>query len=408
MSDLAWSDAQLKEVAATYGTPCYVYRQDLLEQFADAWINALGDRGTVCYAVKANSNLAVLQILARRGCGFDIVSEGELHRVIAAGGSPKKIVFSGVGKSFDAIRFALEQQIKCFNVESLRELDHINSIAESMGVIAPVSLRVNPNVDAKTHPYISTGLKENKFGIAADQVIDAYQHASSLTSLSVIGIDCHIGSQITEAEPFMDALEKVLAWVEELESLGITLQHIDLGGGLGVRYDNETPPQPAEIITRVLARLANRTEQLIFEPGRSITANAGVLLSQVLLTKHNGEHNFAIIDAAMNDLARPSLYQSWQRIQVIDPPEDATPLHWDIVGPICETGDFIAKQRPLCLAEQSLLVIHSAGAYGFSMASNYNSRRRAAEIILSDRCMHLARARESYTSLYRDEYLFEG
>jgi len=408
MNKPSWDESTLSNIAKSFGTPCYVYRQDLLEASADDWLNALGARGLICYAVKANSNLAVLQILAQRGCGFDIVSEGELHRVIKAGGDPQKTVFSGVGKSKHAISFALDQGIKCFNVESIRELDHINDIAAAKGMTAPISLRVNPNVDAKTHPYISTGLSENKFGIAADEVLDAYTYAATLSSLSIVGIDCHIGSQITELSPFIDALDRVIDWVETLATRGINLKHIDLGGGLGVTYDREEPPSPSALVDAVLARLGDRPEQLIFEPGRSIAANAGVLVSEVILTKHNGDKNFAIIDAAMNDLARPSLYQAWQRVEVIGCPENVSPRAWDVVGPVCETGDFLAKNRLLALEENSLLVIHGAGAYGFTMSSNYNSRRRAAEVVISDQGPQLVRAREQYDALYRDEYLLKA
>lgn len=406
MTQLFHDSTRLKSLAAEYGTPLYVYDEQALVSNYQAWAKANKSRDTlVCFAVKANSNLAVLQVLAKQGAGFDLVSEGELRRVLKAGGSPEKIVFSGVGKSQEAITLALETGIKCFNVESLRELDHIQAIAEKLGKTANISLRVNPDVDAQTHPYISTGLKSNKFGIASEDVMAAYEYARGLSNLKIVGIDCHIGSQITKLAPFLDALDRVLAWVDELADHGIILEHIDLGGGLGVTYDDECPPPISELVQSVEDKLGDRPQSLIFEPGRSIAANAGVLLSEVILTKENSGKHFAIIDAAMNDLARPALYQSWQGITVISQGSDQLQAAWDVVGPVCETGDFIARDRELTLGEGDLLVIHSAGAYGFTMASNYNSRRRAAEVLVNGKNVHLARERETFDALISGEHL---
>jgi diaminopimelate decarboxylase len=355
--------------------------------------------------VKANSNLAILNVLARLGSGFDIVSIGELERVLAAGGDPKKIVFSGVGKRSDEITAALKVGIRCFNVEVSSELDRINQLAGELGVIAPISLRVNPDVDAKTHPYISTGLKENKFGIASELAIAEYLRAAQLPNLKVVGIDCHIGSQLTETRPFLDALDKVLVLVAQLQAHGIELEHLDLGGGLGICYNEEQPPEPAEYISALLARLGENDFEILLEPGRAIVGNAGILVTRVEYLKSTADKNFAIVDAAMNDLIRPALYQAWQAIIPVNTESDAETMYWDIVGPVCETGDFLGKNRALKINQGDLLAIRSSGAYGFTMSSNYNSRPRAAEVMVDNTKVYLIRARESLASLWENETL---
>jgi len=371
----------------------------------------------ICYAVKANANLAVLNVLARLGAGFDIVSGGELQRVLAAGGDAQKIVFSGVGKSKSDMRTALEANILCFNVESAPELDRLNAVAASMGKTAAISLRVNPDVDAKTHPYISTGLKQNKFGVAYTDAIALYRHAHSLKNLRITGMDCHIGSQLTETSPFIAAVEKILLLVDQLAAEGISLAHLDLGGGLGICYDDETPPTISDYIAALLKALAGRTHKLILEPGRVLVGNAGVLLTKVEYIKHGEEKNFAIVDAAMNDLMRPALYDAYHRIvEVVARPlpnspqqpgkganERIEPLVFDVVGPICETGDFIGRNRSLAISEDSLLAVMSAGAYGMSMSSNYNARGRAAEVMVDGDSVHLVRARETVQHLMAGE-----
>jgi len=394
----------LEQISEQISTPTYVYDKAAITESFSAWQTkeVLLDR-LICYAVKANSNLAVLNIIAKLGGGFDIVSIGELKRVIAAGGQPSKVVFSGVGKRPDEIEFALNAGIHCFNVESLQELDTINHVAKKLGKSAPISLRINPDVDAKTHPYISTGLKSNKFGINHEAAIEAYRHANSLSHLDVVGIDCHIGSQITDIAPFIDALKRVLELVDELAAIGINLKHIDLGGGLGVNYEGETPPSVPAFLSAIAEAYGDRAQRLIFEPGRSIVANAGVLLTEVLVTKENTGKNFAIVDAAMNDLMRPALYGAWQKASNISRSNNAIKAHWEIVGPICETGDFLAKDRELTLGVGDLLIIHSSGAYGFTMASNYNSRPRAAEVLVCDNSWHIIRERETIESLYHLE-----
>jgi len=402
---LCAEQVDLSALAAEQGTPLYVYSRATLERHWHAFNDALADRPhLVCYAVKANSNLAVLNVLARLGSGFDIVSGGELERVLAAGGDPAKVVFSGVGKRSLEIRRALQVGIRCFNVESLSELERINTVAQQEGVVAPVSLRVNPDVDAKTHPYISTGLKENKFGIAVDQALAAYQQADSLPHLQVVGIDCHIGSQLTEIAPFVDALKRVLALVKKIEAAGIEIQHLDLGGGLGIRYDDEEPPEPRDWAAALNAVLGDLDKEIIIEPGRAIVGNAGVLLTEVEFLKPTESHNFAIVDAAMNDLLRPALYQAWQEIVPLLPREGKTELY-DVVGPICETGDFLGKGRELCLQQGDRLAIRSAGAYGFTMSSNYNSRPRAAEVMVDGEQVHLIREREKFEQLVAGERL---
>ncbi|RMF14848.1 MAG: diaminopimelate decarboxylase [Gammaproteobacteria bacterium] len=402
-------DIPVTALAEQFGTPCYVYSRATFERHYRAWEDALTDiPHLICYAVKANSNLAVLNLLARLGAGFDIVSGGELARVLAAGGDPARVVFSGVGKTADEIRQALQAGVHCFNVESAPELRRIARIATELQIAAPVSLRVNPDVDAKTHPYISTGLKENKFGVTMEEARDLYRWAASHPSLNVIGIDCHIGSQLTETDPFLAALDRVLALIDELAEDGIQLEHIDLGGGLGVRYNDETPPHPSEYIARLTPRLKDRGLALVLEPGRSIAANAGILLTRVEYLKETPHKHFAIVDAAMNDLIRPALYSAWQAIIPAELHEDREVKAWDIVGPVCETGDFLGKERELGLAEGDLLVVRSAGAYGFVMASNYNSRPRPPEIMVDGEAAHVIRRRETVSELFSTESLLPG
>ncbi len=395
----------LSELAQTYGTPLYVYSRAAFSRHYQDYAEALGKHpGMICYAVKANSNIAVLNLLAKLGAGFDIVSEGELERVLLAGGDPSRIVFSGVGKTPAEMRRALEVGVHCFNVESEAEVDVLAAVAADMGKTARISLRVNPDVDANTHPYISTGLKENKFGIDIVQAPRVYAHAASLPSLHISGIDCHIGSQLTELAPFVDALDRVLALVDELAAQQIHIEHLDLGGGLGVTYRDEQPPSVSSYMQAIKERLGERPLSLIFEPGRSIAANAGVLLTQVEYLKPTEHRNFAIIDAAMNDNIRPSLYQAWQDIRPLVCREGDT-LAWDLVGPVCETGDFLGKDRQLNLRSGDFLAVMSSGAYGFTMSSNYNSRPRAAEIMVDGDQAHVIRARESLASLTQGEAL---
>ncbi|MFD1261902.1 diaminopimelate decarboxylase [Entomomonas asaccharolytica] len=393
------------DIAKQFGTPTYVYSKQHIEQQFKSYQNALqGTSHLICYAVKANSNIAVLNVLAKLGAGFDIVSLGELERVLAAGGQADKIVFSGVGKTVDDIQTALQVGVHCFNVESTNELDRIQKIAAEMGKIAPISLRINPDVDAQTHPYISTGLKENKFGIDIAEAESVYEYAATLTNLKIKGIDCHIGSQLTTLSPFLDALDRLLLLTDKLASKGITIEHLDLGGGLGVRYNDEQPPLAQNYIQAVRERLTDRNLALVFEPGRYIIANAGILITQVEYLKHTTHKNFAIVDAAMNDLIRPALYDAWMDIQpVIQKQGQAT--SYDIVGPVCETSDFLGKDRSLNIAEGDLLVVCSAGAYGFVMSSNYNTRGRAAEVMVDGDKVYPVRKRETLASLYADEYL---
>jgi len=399
-------DVSLQALAEQHGTPLYVYSRATLERHWNAFDSAVGQHPhLVCYAVKANSNLGVLNALARLGSGFDIVSGGELERVIAAGGDAKKVVFSGVGKTPAEMKRALELGIKCFNVESEPELERLNKVAGELGVVAPISLRINPDVDAKTHPYISTGLRDNKFGIAFDRAPAVYKFAQSLPNLNVQGIDCHIGSQLTEIEPFIDATDRLLALIDDLKAQGINIRHLDVGGGLGVVYRDELPPQPSDYAKALLGRLEDHQDlELIFEPGRAIAANAGILLTRVEFLKHTEHKNFAIIDAAMNDLMRPALYQAWQDIVPVAPREGEAQTY-DLVGPICETGDFLGKDRALVLQEGDLLAVRSAGAYGFVMSSNYNTRTRAAEVMVDGNQSHLVRQREELTSLWQLEQI---
>jgi len=393
----------LTEIAAQHGTPCYVYSRATIERHWHAFDAALADVDhLVCYAVKANSNLGVLNVMAQLGSGFDIVSVGELERVLRAGGDPNKIVFSGVGKRADELRRALEVGIHCFNVESAAELERLNEVAAAMGKRAPVSLRVNPDVDAKTHPYISTGLKENKFGIDITEAPALYARAARMAHIEIIGIDCHIGSQLTQVRPFVDALQRVLALVDQLAEQGITLKHLDIGGGLGITYREEMPPSPVDYAGALLPQLRARGMKVLIEPGRAIVGNAGVLLTRVEYLKKTEHKNFAIVDAAMNDLLRPALYGAWQEIVPVSP-RGGELQPYDVVGPVCETGDFLGKDRALCIAPGDLLAIRSAGAYGFSMSSQYNSRPRAAEVMVDGDKVHVVRARETLEDLMRGE-----
>lgn len=396
----------METIADRFGTPCYVYSRRLIEANWRALDAAFGRRPhLVCYAVKANSNLAVLSLLARLGSGFDIVSVGELERVLAAGGDPARIVFSGVGKREDEMHRALKVGIRCFNVESVSELDRLNEVAGSLGLKAPVALRVNPDVDAGTHPYIATGLKENKFGIAHHEALAVYERAARLAHIKVIGIGCHIGSQITRTDPFRDAAQRILGLVRELKARGIELQHIDCGGGLGVRYYDEQPPQPAEWIAALEAGLADTHQDLIIEPGRSVVGAAGMLLTRVEYLKAGEGRNFAVVDAAMNDLMRPALYDAWQRILPVVESRPVAPAVYDVVGPVCESGDWLGRERELSLRPGDLLAVGEAGAYGFGMSSNYNSRPRACEVMVDgDRC-HVVRERETVTELFAHEHV---
>ena len=407
--ELYAEDVPVAKIVAKYGTPCYIYSRATIERHWHAFDHALGHHPhKICYAVKANSNLAVLNIMARLGSGFDIVSVGELERVIAAGGDTSQIVFSGVAKQAHEIRRALSVNIHCFNVESSEELQLIADIASDMNTIAPISIRVNPNVDALTHPYISTGLKENKFGVDVETALNLYKKASASPHIAIQGIDCHIGSQLTELAPFLDALDELLKIVDQLAQSGVTIKHIDIGGGLGVRYNQETPPEPAEQASALLSRLAPRPYEIILEPGRAIMANAGILVSQVQFIKHTTDKNFAIVDAAMNDLIRPALYQAWQDIIPVRQRKQGQVNRYDIVGPVCETGDFLGKDRCLLLQSGDLLAVRSAGAYGFIMSSNYNSRPRAAEVMVDGEHYHLVRERENITDLFATERVLPG
>jgi diaminopimelate decarboxylase len=398
--------AAIADLAARFGTPLYVYSRAAITEAYQAYADALaGRRSLVCYAMKANSNLAVLNVLARLGAGFDIVSGGELERVLAAGGSPSKVVFSGVGKSEAEIELALAADILCFNVESGAELDRIAGVACKLGRRARISIRVNPDVDARTHPYISTGLKDNKFGVDSNETLAMYRRAAERTGLDIVGIDCHIGSQITEVEPYLDAAECVLDLVESIEAEGIPLHHIDFGGGLGIRYRDETPPNSAELVGALLQRLDARglgERTVMFEPGRSIVGNAGMLVTRVEYLKHGGARNFAIVDAAMNDLLRPALYDAWMNVVPVEA-SAAAPQVYDIVGPVCESGDWIARGRMLALAPGDLVAVKSAGAYGMVMSSNYNTRPRAAEVMVDGDRFYCVRRRETAAELFSGE-----
>ena len=396
-------DVNVNELAKAYGTPAYVYSRATFERHFKAFDEALSSvPHLVCYAVKANSNLAVLNVLARMGSGFDIVSGGELERVLAAGGEAGKIVFSGVGKSREEMQRALEVGIYCFNVESEDELEVLNDVAGSMNKVATISIRVNPDVDAKTHPYISTGLKDNKFGIDINDAERVYRNAADMANIAISGVDCHIGSQLTDVKPFVDALDRVLLLIDKLAAADIQLTHIDLGGGLGIRYKDEEPPSPAEQASTLVEKLKDRNLKVLIEPGRAIAGNAGILLTEVMYLKHNEHKNFAIIDAAMNDLMRPALYGAWQDIVPAVPREGETKVY-DLVGPICETGDFLGKDRELNLQQGDILAVRSAGAYGFTMSSNYNTRGRAVELMIDGDSIHVAREREQVEQLFSSE-----
>ncbi|QUC05799.1 diaminopimelate decarboxylase [Aggregatibacter sp. oral taxon 513] len=397
----------VKQLAEQFGTPLYVYSRATLERHWHAFNNAFGEHPhLVCFAVKSNPNIAILNVMAKLGSGFDIVSQGELERVLAAGGDAGKVVFSGVAKSRQEIARALEVNIRCFNVESEAELLRINQIAGEMGKIAPISLRVNPDVDAHTHPYISTGLKENKFGVSAEQAREVYKVAATLPNIKIIGMDCHIGSQLTELQPFLDAVDRLIVLMEQLKQDGILLKHLDLGGGLGVTYTDETPPHPTEYAKALWEKLSAFSElEIIVEPGRAITANAGILVTKVEYLKSNESRNFAIVDAGMNDMIRPALYQAYMNILEIDRTLAREEKIYDVVGPICETSDFLGKQRKLAIAEGDYLAQRSAGAYGASMSSNYNSRPRTAEVMVDGDKAHLIRRREALNELWQLESL---
>lgn len=396
------------DLAERFGTPLYVYSRATLERHWYAFDSAFADvPHLVCYAVKANSNLAVLNVLARLGSGFDIVSGGELERVIRAGGDPSKVVFSGLGKQEWEIENALIAGVHCFNIESEAEIDRINGVARALDKIAPISFRVNPDVDAQTHPYISTGLKENKFGVEHDRAVELYQYAQAQSHLKIVGIDCHIGSQLTSVQPFLDALDKVLAMIDELANTGIKIEHLDIGGGLGVRYADETPPEPAVYAKAIADKLRGRNLKVVMEPGRAIAANAGIMLSRVEFIKNNGAKNFFVVDGAMNDLIRPSLYQAWQAIIPAEKSSgDATAtLTGDVVGPVCESGDYLGKDRELQVGPGDLLAVRSAGAYGFVMASNYNSRNKPAEVMVDGDQAYIVRQRETIDEQLKGESL---
>lgn len=395
-------DLPVKQLAEEFGTPLYIYSRATLERHWHAFDSALGKHPhLICYAVKANSNIGILNVMAKLGSGFDIVSQGELERVLAAGGDASKVVFSGVAKSRAEIMRALEVGIRCFNVESIAELHHINQIAGEMGKIAPISLRVNPDVDAHTHPYISTGLKENKFGVSVDEAREVYKLAATLPHVKITGMDCHIGSQLTELQPFLDATDRLIRLMEQLKEDGITLKHLDLGGGLGVTYTDETPPHPSEYAAALLNKLKDYEDlEIILEPGRAIAANAGILVAKVQYLKSNESRNFAITDTGMNDMIRPALYEAYMNIIEIDRTLERKKAIYDVVGPVCETSDFLGKQRELAIAEGDYIAQRSAGAYGASMSSNYNSRPRTAEVLVDGDKAHLIRRRESLSELW--------
>ena len=395
-------DLPVKQLAEEFGTPLYIYSRATLERHWHAFDSALGKHPhLICYAVKANSNIGILNVMAKLGSGFDIVSQGELERVLAAGGDASKVVFSGVAKSRAEIMRALEVGIRCFNVESVAELHHINQIAGEMGKVAPISLRVNPDVDAHTHPYISTGLKENKFGVSVDEAREVYKLAATLPHVKITGMDCHIGSQLTELQPFLDATDRLIRLMEQLKEDGITLKHLDLGGGLGVTYTDETPPHPSDYATALLNKLKEYEDlEIILEPGRAIAANAGILVAKVQYLKSNESRNFAITDTGMNDMIRPALYEAYMNIIEIDRTLGREKAIYDVVGPVCETSDFLGKQRELAIAEGDYIAQRSAGAYGASMSSNYNSRSRTAEVLVDGDEAHLIRRRESLSELW--------
>ena len=399
-------DLPVTQLAQDFGTPLYIYSRATLERHWHAFDNAFGEHPhLICFAVKSNSNIAILQTMAKLGSGFDIVSQGELERVLVAGGDASKIVFSGVAKTENEIERALEVGIRCFNVESIPELYRINDVAGKMGKIAPISLRVNPDVDAKTHPYISTGLKENKFGVSVEQAREVYRLAATLPNVKITGMDCHIGSQLTELQPFLDATDRLIILMEQLKQDGIVLKHLDLGGGLGVTYTDECPPHPTDYTKALLEKLKNFDLEIILEPGRAISANSGILVTKVEYIKTNESHNFAIVDAGMNDMIRPALYEAYMNIVEVDRTLSREKAVYDVVGPICETSDFLGKQRELSITAGDYLVQRSAGAYGASMSSNYNSRPRTAEVIVDGDQAYLIRRRENYENLWQLENL---
>ena len=402
-------DLPVKQLAEEFGTPLYIYSRATLEHHWHAFDSALGEHPhLICYAVKANSNIGILDVMAKLGSGFDIVSQGELERVLAAGGEASKVVFSGVAKSRAEIMRALEVGIRCFNVESVAELHHINQIAGEMGKVAPISLRVNPDVDAHTHPYISTGLKENKFGVSVDEAREVYKLAATLSHVKITGMDCHIGSQLTELQPFLDATDRLIRLMEQLKEDGITLKHLDLGGGLGVTYTDETPPHPSDYATALLNKLKDYEDlEIILEPGRAIAANAGILVAKVQYLKSNESRNFAITDTGMNDMIRPALYEAYMNIIEIDRTLGREKAIYDVVGPVCETSDFLGKQRELAIAEGDYIAQRSAGAYGASMSSNYNSRPRTAEVLVDGDKAYLIRRRENLSELWALESIAE-
>ena len=402
-------DLPVKQLAEEFGTPLYIYSRATLERHWHAFDSALGEHPhLICYAVKANSNIGILNVMAKLGSGFDIVSQGELERVLAAGGEASKVVFSGVAKSRAEIMRALEVGIRCFNVESVAELHHINQIAGEMGKVAPISLRVNPDVDAHTHPYISTGLKENKFGVSVDEAREVYKLAATLPNVKITGMDCHIGSQLTELQPFLDATDRLIRLIEQLQEDGITLKHLDLGGGLGVTYTDETPPHPSDYAAALLNKLKGYEDlEIILEPGRAIAANAGILVAKVQYLKSNESRNFAITDTGMNDMIRPALYEAYMNIIEIDRTLGREKAIYDVVGPVCETSDFLGKQRELAIAEGDYIAQRSAGAYGASMSSNYNSRPRTAEVLVDGNKAHLIRRRENLSELWALESIAE-
>ncbi len=404
-ANLYAEEVAVSEIAEQYGTPLFIYSRATLERHYCVYAEALARHShLICFAVKANSNLAVLNVLARLGAGFDIVSGGELDRVLAAGGDASKVIFSGLGKTTAEIRHALEVGIHCFNVESGAELERINEVAQAAGVVAPISVRVNPDVDAGTHPYISTGLKENKFGIPTKAALNVYRRAASMPGIEITGIDFHIGSQLTSVEPFLDAIDRLLEMVDELAKSGIRIKHLDIGGGLGVTYGEEEPPHPSEFFDVVLRKFEGRDLEILVEPGRSISANAGIFVTRVEYLKNNEHKNFAIVDGAMNDLIRPALYSAWQEIIPVEK-TDETAETYDVVGPVCESSDFLGKERELSIAAGDLLAVRSAGAYGFVMSSNYNTRPRAAEVMVDGANTYVVRERENVADLFANENL---
>ena len=400
-------DVAIADIISEHGTPAYIYSRATLERHWHAFDNAFGSHPhLICFAVKSNSNIALLNVMAKLGSGFDIVSQGELERVLAAGGEASKVVFSGVAKSHSEIERALDVGIRCFNVESIPELHRINEVAGKMGKIAPISLRVNPDVDAKTHPYISTGLKENKFGVSVQQAREVYRLAKTFPNVKIVGMDCHIGSQLTELQPFLDATDRLIVLMEQLKEDGIELHHLDLGGGLGVPYNGEEPPHPAEYTEALLAKLKNYPNlEIILEPGRAISANAGILVTKVEYLKSNEDRNFAIVDTGMNDMIRPALYEAYMQITEVNQSLDREKAVYDVVGPICETSDFLGKGRELAIAEGDLIAMRSAGAYGATMSSTYNSRPQAVEILVDGTKAHLIKARADFADLWRLEKL---